>query len=103
MVYISISILILIILSIIGILVKNTYDNKEKLRIYECGYSEITSPKEKYYIKYYIIGILYLIFDIETILIYPMAINISSLKIIYYYMLLLSIGLAIEIYNKFNE
>jgi NADH-quinone oxidoreductase subunit A len=54
---------------------KNTY--KEKLSQYECGFEPleekpgITEPGERFYIKYYIIGIIFLIFDLEAILLYP--------------------------------
>lgn len=66
------------------ILNKKSYDF-EKLSQYECGIEpfdenisnynlyniNITETREKFYLKFYIIGIIFLIFDLESILLYP--------------------------------
>lgn len=76
------SIMILISLGIsIGITIltyilnKRSYDY-EKVTQYECGLEnfeeELSSvSREKFYIKFYIIAIIFLIFDLESILLYP--------------------------------
>lgn len=41
--------------------------NKEKISMYECGFEGIElTKKKKYYIKYFIVGIIFLIFDLEA-------------------------------------
>ena len=77
-------------------------ENKDKLTIYECGFNEFDQPRQKYYIKFYIIAILFLIFDLETIILYPLSLYISALTtfnflFIYYFFIILSIGLGIEL------
>lgn len=60
------------------ILNKKSYDF-EKLSQYECGiepFDENLSTgqgetREKFYLKFYIIGIIFLIFDLESLLLYP--------------------------------
>ncbi len=60
------------------ILNKKSYDF-EKLSQYECGIEpfdeNITTgegeTREKFYLKFYIIGIIFLIFDLESLLLYP--------------------------------
>lgn len=52
---------------------KKSYDF-EKLSQYECGiepFDENQFYLEKFYLKFYIIGIIFLIFDLESILLYP--------------------------------
>jgi len=48
---------------------------REKLTAYECGFQEfieeISEIKKRYYLKYYIIAIIFLIFDLEILLLYP--------------------------------
>lgn len=63
---------------------KNTYpitftsvnDEAEKHSQYECGLEPFEEElgketRERFYIKFYIIGILFLIFDLETLLLFP--------------------------------
>lgn len=59
------------------ILNKRSYDY-EKLTQYECGLENFeeesiieSARKDKFYIKFYIIAIIFLIFDLESILLYP--------------------------------
>jgi len=48
----------------------------EKLTQYECGFEPVEEKpgietRERFYIKFYIIAIIFLIFDLEAILLYP--------------------------------
>lgn len=45
--------------------------NKNKVEPYECGYEPREWGKEEVKINYIIVGILYLIFDIEVVIILP--------------------------------
>ena len=45
--------------------------NKNKVEAYECGYEPREWGKEEININYIIIGILYLIFDIEVVIMVP--------------------------------
>ena len=79
--------------------------NREKITAYECGFHEFDEARKKYYIKFYLVAIIFLIFDLETILIYPISIYISQLTslgfiIIYYFFFILSLGLALELYKS---
>jgi len=49
---------------------------------YECGielFEEKKETREKFYIKFYIIAIIFLIFDLESILLYPASILFTRL------------------------
>lgn len=62
--------LIMIILLLFSINFWSLSNNNNKLEIYECGFNSYTYELYNYYIKYYNIAILYLLFDIEVILLY---------------------------------
>ena len=46
-----------------------------KSSIYECGFESFSSFKEDFDLRYFIIGILFLIFDIEIIFLFPISLN----------------------------
>ncbi|MBV9281210.1 MAG: NADH-quinone oxidoreductase subunit A [Chloroflexi bacterium] len=46
---------------------------REKLSPYESGITEIKPPRERFPIKFYVIAMLFLLFDIEAISFYPWA------------------------------
>ncbi|NLH50019.1 MAG: NADH-quinone oxidoreductase subunit A [Myxococcales bacterium] len=49
-------------------------DTAEKLSPYECGVPLIGDTHEKFPMKYYIIGMLFILFDVEVIFLYPWAV-----------------------------
>ena len=49
-------------------------DQDEKLSPYECGSEPISDARNPFPVRYYIIAMLFVIFDVEMIFIYPWAI-----------------------------
>jgi len=43
---------------------------KEKMSVYECGFHPYGDARNKFEVKYYLIGILFIIFDLEIIYIF---------------------------------
>lgn len=50
-----------------------------KLAPYECGMPPIGSARERFPIKFYIIAMLFIVFDIETVFMYPWAVVFRQL------------------------
>jgi NADH-quinone oxidoreductase subunit A len=48
--------------------------SKYKQQAYECGMTPVGSARERFPIKFYLIAMLFIIFDIETIFLYPWAV-----------------------------
>ncbi|GAC1350037.1 MAG: NADH-quinone oxidoreductase subunit A [Ktedonobacteraceae bacterium] len=53
----------------------------EKLAPYECGIQEIEAPKRRFPVKYLLTGMLFIVFDIEIVSFYPLAILMHQLKV----------------------
>jgi NADH-quinone oxidoreductase subunit A len=45
---------------------------------YECGVTPIGSARERFPIKFYLIAMLFILFDIETVFLYPWALTFKS-------------------------
>ena len=57
----------------IGGVAKRT--SKAKMEIYECGIEEIEKKDTKISVKFYLTAILFILFDIEVIFMYPWAVH----------------------------
>ncbi|HYM20298.1 MAG TPA: NADH-quinone oxidoreductase subunit A [Candidatus Kapabacteria bacterium] len=53
--------------------------NKEKLSTYESGMQPIGSTRERVSVKYYMVAMLFIIFDIEIVFLYPWAVTFDKL------------------------
>lgn len=79
--------------------------DSEKLSIYECGYEPYENTRNMFNIKFYLIAIFFIIFDIEILFIIPWAIEISnsnllSLWAIFDFILELSLGFFLIWYSN---
>jgi len=51
----------------------------EKLSTYESGMKPVGSTQERVSVKYYLVAMLFIIFDLEVIFVYPWAVQFKSL------------------------
>lgn len=72
--------LILTILYLLSFILSINNRNIEKLLPYECGLEPIGDARGEFNIIYYIIGLLYLIFDLEILFLYPFAASLWLLN-----------------------
>lgn len=83
MLFLTVSFLISLILIIIPqILSKNLVDSKLKLASYECGFEPFGDSRIVFDIQYYILGILFILFDIEVFFIFAWTIILKYLSFV---------------------
>ena len=56
----------------------------EKLSPYECGFNPIGTAPRNFNVKFYLIAILFVIFDLEIALLFPWALNLKALGVVGY-------------------
>lgn len=49
-----------------------------KLAPYECGVTPVGSARERFPVKFYLIAMLFIVFDIETVFLYPWAVTFTQ-------------------------
>ncbi len=62
-----------------GILVRPRRPYREKLMPYESGNPPVEEPRYRFSVKFYIVAMLFVIFDVEAIFLYPWAITFDKL------------------------
>ena len=53
---------------------------RAKLSPYECGVTPIGNARERFSVKFYMVAMLFILFDVETVFLYPWAIILKDLK-----------------------
>ncbi len=66
-------------ITISSILLGPQRPNKEKLSTYESGMKPVGTTRERISIKYYLVAMLFIIFDLEVLFIYPWAVQFKEL------------------------
>jgi len=63
---------------LIAKLVRPENPNKTKLMPYECGIDPVDNARGRYTVRFYIIAILFVVFDVETIFLFPWAVKFKA-------------------------
>jgi NADH-quinone oxidoreductase subunit A len=83
---------------ILSYLVQPRYPEPEKLTTYECGAEPFSDARMPFPVRYYIFAMLFVIFDIEVIFLYPWAVVFTKIELIGLIEMLVFIGLFLVAY-----
>ena len=53
-------------------------DDLEKLTAYECGFNPYDDARKIFDVKFYLVAILFIIFDLEAVFVFPWVLTLSS-------------------------
>ncbi len=69
--------------------------NRRKTGPYECGIVPETDARQRFPVKFYMIALLFIVFDLEMVFLYPWAIVLKKLKLFAFYEMLVFIGVLL--------
>jgi NADH-quinone oxidoreductase subunit A len=75
----------------------------EKLSAYECGFTPVGDARQPFHVRFYLVGILFLLFDLEVIFLFPWALTmhstmhtVTALTNVMLFLTLLTVGFVYE-------
>jgi len=87
-----------------GLLLGKKVKNRIKDMPYECGMTPQGSARERFSVKFYLVAMLFILFDIEAIFLYPWAVVFRELKLFAFVEMMLFVALVLTgfyyIYKK---
>jgi NADH-quinone oxidoreductase subunit A len=100
-VFILTAILFVIVAIFASKLIRPSRPTKEKLLTYECGENIEGSPWVKFNIRFYVVALIFLIFDVEVVLLVPWAFvykqfGMAGFAVGAIFLILLGLGMAYE-------
>ena len=60
-------------------LVRPSRPSSVKAEAYECGMEAISDSRGRYSVRFYVLGVLFVVFDVETIFLFPWAVQYRKL------------------------
>jgi NADH-quinone oxidoreductase subunit A len=81
-VYLCFAIILALIIVILSYFLVTQSPETEKLSTYECGFEAYGDTRNQFNVRFYIIAILFILFDIEIIFLAPWCVSISQLNLL---------------------
>jgi NADH-quinone oxidoreductase subunit A len=82
LIFLIIAILLSLIIVGFSYLLSIQNPESEKLSTYECGFEPYNDSRHKFDVKFYLVAILFIIFDLETMFLLPWSITLSQLNLL---------------------
>jgi len=86
--YLPIAMMFIVALGFVGLVMGVTHwmgpkrNSKVKLETFECGIDVQGNARTPFSVKYFLVAILFVLFDVEVIFMYPWAVNFKSLGLL---------------------
>lgn len=68
---------------------------RAKMSPYECGMTPIGDARERFSVKFYLVAMLFILFDVEAVFLYPWAIILRDLKMFGFWEMIVYIGIVL--------
>ena len=79
----------------IGALLGPRSTNKEKAAPYECGFEAFEDARMKFDVRYYLVAILFILFDLEIAFLFPWAVVINEIGMAGFLAMMLFLGILV--------
>mgnify|MGYP000075877709 CR=1 FL=1 len=91
-VFIGVALFIGLALLISPFIVAYSKPDPEKLSAYECGFNAFDDARMKFDVRYYLVAILFIIFDLEVAFLFPWAITFGQLGALGFWSMMVFLG-----------
>jgi NADH-quinone oxidoreductase subunit A len=68
---------------------------RAKMSPYECGMTPVGDARERFSVKFYLVAILFILFDVEAVFLYPWAVLLRELKMFGFWEMLVYIAIVL--------
>ncbi len=69
--------------------------SRAKFQPYECGMTPVGDARERFSVKFYLVAMVFILFDVEAVFLYPWAVIFRELKMFGFWEMLVYIGIVL--------
>src|ERR1700752_1631369 len=91
-IFIAVALGIAVVLLITPFVVAYQQPDPEKLSAYECGFNAFDDARMTFDVRYYLVALLFIIFDLEVAFLFPWAVNFGALGWLGFWSMMIFLG-----------
>ncbi len=103
-VFLGIAIIIACAMTLIPFVIGKLRPDKEKLSAYECGFEAFEDARRKFDVRFYLVAILFIIFDLEVAFLFPWAVSLGTIGMFGFWSMVVFLGvLTVGLVYEWNK
>ncbi len=95
LIFIAVALLTGVMPIVLGWLVAPNRPDQDKLSPYECGFEAFEDSRMKFDVRYYLVAILFIIFDLEIAFLFPWAVVLREIGMFGFLSMMLFLGILV--------
>ena len=95
LIFIAIGLFVGVAFVAIGTVLAPNRPDEEKLSPYECGFEAFEDARSKFDVRFYLVAILFIIFDLEIAFLFPWAIVLDEVGLFGFWSMVLFLGILV--------
>jgi len=92
LVFLGIAVGLSLVMVVASYVVARQKPDSEKLSPYECGFEPFDDARSKFDVRFYLVAILFIIFDLEVAFLFPWAVSLGSIGMFGFWSMVVFLG-----------
>lgn len=93
LIFIAIAAFVSVAAVVLSLLVGKQNPDAEKLSAYECGFDAFDDARSKFDVRFYLVAILFIIFDLEIAFLFPWAVTLGEIGVFGFWSMVVFLGI----------
>ncbi|HHI77582.1 MAG TPA: NADH-quinone oxidoreductase subunit A [Gammaproteobacteria bacterium] len=95
LIFIGVGLVVGAVMIAMGFMLSPNRPDSEKLSPYECGFEAFEDSRMKFDVRYYLVAILFIIFDLEIAFLFPWAVVLDQIGMVGFWAMMLFLGVLV--------
>ncbi len=92
LIFLGIAIALALIILLASFVIARQRPDTEKLSAYECGFEPFEDTRGKFDVRFYLVAILFIIFDLEVAFLFPWAVSLGNIGLLGFWSMMIFLG-----------
>jgi NADH-quinone oxidoreductase subunit A len=95
LVFIGVAVIVGVVMEGLGFVLGTRRPDSEKLSPYECGFEAFEDARMKFDVRFYLVAILFIIFDLEIAFLFPWAVVLDQIGMVGFLAMMVFLGILV--------
>jgi len=103
-VFLGIALVLSCVMVLVPFVIAKNKPDAEKLSAYECGFDAFADARSKFDVRFYLVAILFIIFDLEVAFLFPWAVSLGAIGMFGFWSMVIFLGvLTVGLVYEWNK